>query len=447
VWYSVKLKDLMDFVWAASFGGAAVPYNQPITDYLAQLCSFGLSNLQIALIAVGTAAVLLSKKQDVERRGEDPDRRLRRAGYWMLLLWLALPLSVFLTSSNRTIRFTLPCIAAVPLAGGLIGAALRRRSRKLSTAWAMTCGLLGAALFLSFSFGTGPIQELAAGPWVFWGRQLDWDQHPPTPSAWPHRNIVRSAASVLGDSGDKTVFLLVDQPQLNWLNLKLAALQERIQLNFDFAGRFPTVEEATGRAATASLFLVQEGGQRGPEFTEKTGRALSARLSSGALGALQEVYALRLPDGGNLRFFRRLKTNTEQVSDSLATCRVVFGNQMSLVGLELQRDGETLRWKAEWKAEGDITDDYAVYLHFADANGRLFPRDHMLLPNGRGTMGLRKGTTFREEYAIPFTPDLRRSTVLRVGVYEPSTLAKFLVLDSTIPIVEGNDGIVLKVPE
>jgi hypothetical protein len=445
-WYSEKLMEMVGFVWAASFGGAADPYYQPLGNYLVQICSFGLSNLQLALIAVGIAAVVFTRKQTAGAGFEVSDS-LRNAGHWMLFLWLVLPLSVFLASSNRTIRFALPCLVAVPIAGGLVGATLRRRSPKLSTAWGAISGLLGAALFFSFSFGGGPVHQLAAGPWVFWGNQLDWDQRPPGGVAWPHRNIVRAAAGVLNDSRDKTVFLMMNQTHLNWLNLKVAALEERLQLNFDFAGRFATIEEATARASAAPLLLVQQGGQSGPEWTEKTGRTLTDALISGGLGRVQEVYALRLPDGGSLRFFRRAEANTDPATDSLPSARVLFGNQMAIVGLSLQHDGETLRWRAEWQAEGDINDDYAVYLHFTDAEGNLFPRDHGLLPRGKGTRGLRQGTKFREEYAIPLTPELRKSTMLRVGVYEPSLLTKFLVLDSTIPVLEGSDGIALKLPE
>jgi 4-amino-4-deoxy-L-arabinose transferase-like glycosyltransferase len=446
-WYSEKLMEMVGYVWAASFGGAADPYYQPVGDYLAQICSFGVSNLQLALFAVGILGVVFTRKQAGVADVEDGDSSLRSAGHWLLFLWLVLPLSVFLMSSNRTIRFALPCIVALPIAGGVVGAVLQRRSLKLSIAWAATCALLGAGLFFSFSFGSGPVHQLAAGPLVFWGNQLDWDQRAPGKMAWPHRNIVRAAASVLSDSTEKTVFLMMNQPQLNWLNLKVAALKERLQLNFDFAGRFATAEAATARASAVPLLLMQEGGQSGPEWTEKTARTLAAALTAGGLGRVQEVYALRLPDGGNLRFFRRVETNTDPAADSLPPARVLFGNQMAIIGLELRRDGETLRWTAEWKAERDVDDDYAVYLHFADAQGNLFPRDHTLLSRGRGTRGLRQGAKFREEYAIPLTPELHKSTMLRVGVYEPATLSKFLVLDSTIPVLEGKDGIVLKVPE
>ena len=156
------------------------------------------------------------------------------------------------------------------------------------------------------------------------------------------------------------------------------------------------------------------------------------------------MYALRLPDGGDLRFYRRLQMNPDEGHASLAACHVLFGNQMALIGLELQRDGETLSWRAEWKAERNLDDDYAVYLHFTDADGRLFPQDHRLTFEGRGTKGLKQGERFREEYVIPLTPEIRDLPSLRVGVYEPSTFSKFPVLESTFPVLERNDGILVK---
>jgi hypothetical protein len=139
--------------------------------------------------------------------------------------------------------------------------------------------------------------------------------------------------------------------------------------------------------------------------------------------------------------------NPKPAPEPLSAYRVVFGNGMALVGLELQPDREALRWKAEWMAERDLAEDYAVYLHFVDKDGRMFPQDHRFVFNGRGTRGLRQGEKFTEEYVIPLTSEIRNAPVLQVGVYEPSTLMAFPVLESTIPVLAQKDGIVLKVPE
>jgi hypothetical protein len=446
-WYSENLLSLLRNARDASFGDAARPYDKPLANYLAEISSYGFSNLQLILIAAGAAMTFLSKKQFTEPGGTDVDPGLKNAARWMQLLWLLLPLCVFLASHNRTVRFTLPCLAAVPVAGGLLGAELRRRSRTLSTVWAATCAVLGAALLVSFSFAAGPVDRLAIGPMVLWGHQLNWDQGPPDTVAWPQRNIIRIASDLLSNSKNRTVFLLFNHPQLNWLNLKLAAVRERAALDFDFSGEFTTIQPAAERAASIQLFLVKAGGQAGPEWTEQTGRALAALLKGGGLGPVKDVYDLQLPDGGDLHFYQRVENSPGQEPDALPACNTLFGERISLVGLDLRREEKSLRWRAEWQVERYLDGDYAVYLHFQDAKGRLFARDHHLLVMGKGTRGMTQGARFSEEYVIPLDAEIHDSRIIRVGVYDSATLAKFPVITSSITVLEGHDGILVNVPE
>jgi 4-amino-4-deoxy-L-arabinose transferase-like glycosyltransferase len=440
LWYIPNLRQMIEFAWATSFGQMALFYDQSLLAYIAQICSFGVSNLQIILIAFAALFVVV-KRHKMAPANENDNLYATSAAKYAIFLWLALPLAVFLISHDRIVRLTLPCIAAVPVIGGLLGAELRKKWPRLSTGWAAACVVLAGALFVSFSFDVGPVERVAVGPWVLWGRQLDWDQTRPNPVEWPHRTIVRTAASVLGDRADKTVFLLANQEQLNWLNLKLAAVRERLPLVFDFAGGYSSIEAAADRARNSSLLLIEDGGRRGPAFTEEQGRALTDLFRSGRLGSFEHVYQVSLPDHGNLSLYRNTGERSEHTQQGLPPCFVRFGDVISLVGLHLQRNEESLRWLAQWKVERDLDEDYAVYLHFMDGEQRIFARDHLFTIAGRGTKGLKKGAQFREEYAIPLTKDIRDLRVLRAGVYKFATLAKVPVTESSMPVLEEKNGV------
>jgi hypothetical protein len=444
-WYGTNLRPLVQFAWSTGFGQTALSYDQPLATYIAEICSFGFSILQIILLVLAALALAASRNKGAASVYDSEHRSLRKAATWTIFLWLALPLAVFLASHDRVVRLTLPCLAAVPVSGGLIGAELRRRLPRTFIAWSAACVILGAALFVSFSFPAGPVDRLAVGPWVLWGRQLDWDQGPPDPTRWPHRDIVYTAATALRDD-DKTIFLLVNQPQLNWLNLKLAALQERLPLNFDSVAEYSNAQAAMERAKANALLLVEDGGTKGPQWTEEKGLAVRSLLSSGALGQFNDIYQLDLPDHGNLHFYRNEGRISESLADPLPECQVRFGDLISLVGFDLQRGESSFQWRAKWKVERDLYENYSVYLHFADNEGRIFPRDHSLTTSGRGTKGLKKGAEFTENYVIPLTTDIKDLRVLRVGVYKLETLTKFPVTGSTLPVLEGNEGIMLNVP-
>jgi hypothetical protein len=441
LWYGPNLIQMLQFAWSTSFGQVALSYDQPLSDYVAQICSFGVSILEIGLI-VFAAFVVLIKKNDEVPAVENDNGYITSAAILAILLWLVLPLPVFLMSHDRIVRLMLPCLVAVPVIGGLIGGELRNKSPRLSTAWAAVSVLLGAALFISFSFNVGPVDRVAAGSWVLWGRQLDWDQTSPNTVAWPHRNIVRTAASLVGERADKTVFLLMNQVHLNWLNLKLAALQERLPLEFDFAGGYSNVDSAVARAKTSSLVLVEEGGERGPQWTEEKGSAVTDLLRSGRLGSFKRVYQVSLPDHGSLGFYRSTDASSERSLEGMSPQFVRFGDVVALVGFDLLRSPESLRWRAEWQVLGDLEEDYAVYLHFMDGD-RQFGRDHRLMIGDKGTKGVRRGAKFSEEYVIPLTSDIRDLHSLRAGVYKLATLEKVPVMESTLPVLEGKNGLLL----
>jgi 4-amino-4-deoxy-L-arabinose transferase-like glycosyltransferase len=444
VWYGPNLVPLLQFAWSTSFGALALHYDQPLATYIAQIFSFGFSNLQLALVAVAAGLVVFVRKNPTPAASDNSeDRSFRVAALFAIFLWLALPLAVFLVSHDRIVRLTLPCLAVLPVVGGLLGSELRRRSPRVFTAWAAAAVLLGAALFCSFSFGIGPVDRLAAGPLVFWGKQLDWDQGRPDPVAWPHRSIVRAAAMELGGASGSTVFLLTNQSHLNWLNLKLAALQERIPMNFDFSGAYADPETAAKRAQGSPLVFVQEGGGSGPEWTEATGREVFNRLSRGGLGRFVHVYQALLPDGGSLHFYRNAGQDSNKAVEPPPATRVRFGDAITLVGFDLQRDETSLRWRAEWQVERDLKEDYAVYLHFKDAEGRLFPRDYPLGLAQKKSRELKKGERLTEEHMIPLTPDIRDLRVLHAGVYKLATFEKLPVAESAMPVVDARDGIVL----
>src|SRR5207244_12033239 len=84
--------------------------------------------------------------------------------------------------------------------------------------------------------------------------------------------------------------------------------------------------------------------------------------------------------------------------------------------------------------------------HFEDAQGRLFPHDDSFLLGRRGTRGRKKGERLREEHVIPLTPETRDWHLLRVGVSQVEGLAELPVVESTLPVLEGRDGVAVQVP-
>jgi hypothetical protein len=303
-WYTVNARNLFAHSWESSFGALSKGYHAPLVEYLAQLCSYGVSNVHLALLAIGAAVALLSRGRARLDLPPPEERRAPVAGSRMLWLWLLVPLPVLLASANRAVRFALPALAPLALAGGILAGMLRRAAPRFAACWVGVDLLAAAGLLASASFGWNPLGTLTLGPWGIWGSALGPDLAPPSKVAWPHEEIALSTDELLRGSGERSVFVLFDQAPLNALNLQLAA--DRLQVGVVLASpvRLRDLADAERQMRESGLVLVKEGGGTGPEWTEAIARALARKVRAGEFEGLAPVRAIRLPDGGELRFHR-----------------------------------------------------------------------------------------------------------------------------------------------
>jgi 4-amino-4-deoxy-L-arabinose transferase-like glycosyltransferase len=447
-WYSLKWASMAGFAWSASFGGAAGHYFLPLTQYLAEIASYGVSNLQVVFLGGGLLAYLwLGRRGGPIHVGRAPSGRVPASAGWMLALWLLLPLAVFLTSRDRIYRWVVPCLAPLPLAGGILATALRARASRAVSRGVATYALLGTSLFTSYSFGFPRVGRLAWGPFVFWGTPLGWDQRPPSRVPWPHERVARASALLLEGERENEVMVLFDQPELNLLNLQLAATRLRLDVSFRASSGFRDLEEAERSLARYGLVLVKEGGRPGLEWYERISRHLAQAVRSDRSGEVERVHAMRLPDGGELLFYRQPPKEADSGEPRTAPCRVDYGGRVALTGLGVKREGPDVTVRLEWETLADLYEDYAVLLHFTGGSGLFLQGDYAFSCRGRGTAGWRKGRRLVDVRRIHLGGEARGPVLLAVGVYEPHPLTVLPVVSSTAPLREDGRAILLRVEE
>ncbi|MBM3129309.1 MAG: DUF2142 domain-containing protein [Chloroflexi bacterium] len=112
----------------------------------------------------------------------------------------------------------------------------------------------------------------------------------------------------------------------------------------------------------------------------------------------------------------------------------VFGDQIALIGFarpETIARGSTLALKLYWRAQKSIAEDYTVFVHLVDVNGKIIAQDDA--PPQRGaypTSFWDAGEIIADEYALAIPRDAPPGEYrVRVGVYRVSDGARLTTRD------------------
>jgi mannosyltransferase len=116
--------------------------------------------------------------------------------------------------------------------------------------------------------------------------------------------------------------------------------------------------------------------------------------------------------------FKIAGTSNVQIENPVA---YDFGDAISLVGFsapKTARAGESWRVKLNWRERTPIDNDYTVFVHLVDANGRtVAQKDNQPQGGAYPTSFLDVGETIADEYVLEIPRDARGEYRIVVGLY------------------------------
>jgi len=192
------------------------------------------------------------------------------------------------------------------------------------------------------------------------------------------------------------------------------------------------------------LVLYGNGGSDPDDFVERWLDGHCRRIAEEWFGGVRLVrYQVPLPPSFDLsRLAHRLELR--------------MGEQMELLGYELDSDlvpGQPLHLTLYWRALEAVGQDYTVFIHLLDAEGRRWGQwDGQPLAGGYPTSAWEPGEVIRDSYRLEVSPQAPPGQYhLEVGMYLLATLERLPVLDGEGqsvgdaavlgPMVIGEEGV------
>lgn len=128
-----------------------------------------------------------------------------------------------------------------------------------------------------------------------------------------------------------------------------------------------------------------------------------------------------------------------------------LGEEISLRGYRLWdkrvEPGGTLRLTLEWEARSDVRDDYKVFVHLLDGEGRVVAqRDSVPVGGSRPTATWRRGEEISDNYGVIVPGNTHQGRYrLAVGMYRPTTGERLPFASGDVEIVD--DALLLSTVE
>ena len=111
---------------------------------------------------------------------------------------------------------------------------------------------------------------------------------------------------------------------------------------------------------------------------------------------------------------------------------VSLGQQVVLRGYELSQEGAALRLVLFWGAQGEIDQDYTVFVHLVDGEQIVAQQDQQPLDGFYPTSMWREGEIVRDSYFLPLPS---AGTEIRIGMYSPQTMQRLPRVDAKMDYV------------
>jgi hypothetical protein len=118
------------------------------------------------------------------------------------------------------------------------------------------------------------------------------------------------------------------------------------------------------------------------------------------------------------------------------TVRVNFDDAIALVGYDLINQPEGSDLTLYWESIGSVAEDYSLFLHLLDADGKMVAQaDAPPTNNAYPTSWWASGETIADFRSLPLAPT---ATHLRLGLYDLASGTRLVINESTLPAQEDS---------
>jgi hypothetical protein len=305
-WYGPRALGLATQFQNRSFKQAAEAGSPPPLS-LASLAYYP-SNVPAHVGVIAAALLLIGVGVALRRR------------CWFLLAGLA-PILVFLVLQNKQMRYVLPLVPLMAVAGGLGFEALPTVGR-----WGAGVAIAAAAVLqVSATFGVPAAMRL---PLI---GTLVADSSPPSAAPWPLREVL---GVIVRDSGGapRTVSVVANHPHFSSANFRYYALRDGLRLR---------VARAWEGEPLGIHYMILKTGDLGPWWSVDKAHRVGERLTgdTALARAFPVIGEFPLPDGSAASVRVRRPPDVDVTPDALA--RAVADGLRARLG-EVMRDVEGL---------------------------------------------------------------------------------------------------------
>lgn len=312
-WYVPNLHRVLWDIRESGYGIEAVPYGYGGPSlFLWRLAYGGLSIYYTALLV---ALALKSRWWRVPLWGGVKSARLV-----LLVLWVAVPLAVFLSAKGRDPRFFVPALPAVAL---VIGVLLAGRPGNGRARFAFFLFPIAATLVVSFvPLWAFPVAQRPVASRLYQAMGSSFQNPPLGREDWKTEDIVELLWQ-MSQEGSRPVrtAVLANHPRfhVNLFNYvaRLGGKPMTFSVCEDTMKPF-SVERCLTQVITGSEFLLDKTGRRRVAGPDRYGTIVDSWMAGGCLPFSPVSVAVSLPDGSSVRLWR--KSGVPQVA--LNSCGV-----------------------------------------------------------------------------------------------------------------------------